>query len=62
MTRHSPDECQRKDIVRVDSDQPITVLGVRVGVWVVGRENKPIGACEVSSTRSCDGNTGGDKL
>lgn len=51
-----PDEGQRQDVVRVDGNEPITILGVRVGMWVVRRQDKSIGASKVSSTRSYDGN------
>lgn len=52
----SPDKRQREDIVRVDSNEPITVLRVRVRVWVVRRQDKPTGASKVSSTRRYNGN------
>lgn len=52
----SPDEGQREDIVRVDSNEPITVFGVRVRVWVVRRQDKSTGASKVSSTRRYNGN------
>lgn len=50
-----PDKGQRQDVVRVHSDEPITVLGVRVGVRVVGRQDESVGARQVSSARRCSG-------
>lgn len=30
-----PDECERQDIIGIDGDEPVAVLGVRVGMWKV---------------------------
>ena len=48
-----PDEGQRQDVVRVDGDEPITVLGVWVGVGEVWGQYKAVGAGQVPSTGRC---------
>lgn len=49
--KSSPDEGQGQDVVRVDGNEPITVLGVRVRMWVVRRQDKAAGTSQISSTR-----------
>ena len=54
-----PDESQRQHIVRVDGYQPITVLGVRVGVGEVGGQYEATGPGEVPPAWSCVFREGG---
>ena len=48
-----PDESQRQNVVLVDGYQPITVLGVRVGVGEVGGQYEATRPGEVPSAWSC---------
>lgn len=47
-----PDECKRQDVIRVDGDEPVAVLAVRVWMREVGRQNKPRGTGEIAPTWS----------
>lgn len=47
-----PDKRQRDDIIRVNRDEPITVLAVWVGVGKVWRQNESRRSCNVSTARS----------
>lgn len=50
-----PDKGQGQDVVRVDSNEPITILGVGIRMWVVRRQNKSTGASQISTTRCYKG-------
>lgn len=36
----SPDKSQGNDVVRVDGNEPVAVLAVWIGMWVVGRQDE----------------------
>lgn len=49
-----PDKCQWNHIVRVDYDEPVTVLAVWIWVRVVGWQNKAWRVCQISTAWSCE--------